>query len=134
ERFLARLENSPSIGQATAWRMVGVDYPPRPEFHAVTDGPSLELSPFDQLGRYYEVQPGFFATLGIALVRGRSFTDGDARLGAPVAVVTERAARLWWPEMDPIGRQIKLGQAGTWMTIVGVVPDLQQLDPLGRTV
>lgn len=44
-----------------------------------------------------------FATLGVAIVRGRAFTEAD-RPGAPeVAIVsTDVAARLW-PDQDPIG-------------------------------
>jgi len=134
ERLVRRLADVPEIEMATAWGMIGEDYPPRPEFDAVTDGPRLELGRFDKLYRYYEVRPGFFATLGVGLVRGRAFTQQDGRGSAPVAIVTERGAEAWWPDEDAVGRQIKLGREGLWMTVVGVVEDIQQLDALGRAV
>lgn len=129
-----RLGNVPEARTASAWRQIGEDYPPRPEYDAVTDGPDVELGTFDKLYRYYEVLPGFFETLGLELTQGRSFTVDDGAGAAPVAVVTERAARLWWPGTPAIGRQVKLGRGGAWMTVVGVVKDLQQLDELGRTL
>jgi len=134
ERVADRLERSPEVQGTTAWRQLGEDYPPRPEFDAVTDGPSVEFGTYDGLYRYYEVLPSFFVTLGIDLVRGRPFTASDGRGTEQVAIVTERAARLWWPGIDPIGRQIKLGQGGSWMTVVGVSRDIQQLDELGRSL
>lgn len=133
ERLVGRLEGVPELEGATAWREVEEDYPPRPEFDAVTDGPTVELGRLDRLYRYYEVRPGFFEVLGVQLVRGRGFTDQDGRGSAPAAVVTERAADTWWPGSDPVGRQIKLGEAGQWMTVTGVVEDLYPLHEIGRT-
>lgn len=133
-RVADRLKGAAGVSGATAWRMLGEDVPPRPEFDATTDGPGLELSDRDKLFRYYEVRPGFFEVLGLELVAGRPFGPGDGSGTAPVVIVTERAARVWWPGSSPLGRQLKLGSAGTWMTVVGVARDLQQLDELGRTV
>jgi hypothetical protein len=129
-----RLEDAPGVAAVSAWRQIGEDFPPRPEYDLVTDGPALDLGRFDKLYRYYEVLPQFFATLGLELTQGRPFAPDDGVGAAPVAVVTEHAARSWWPGADALGRQIKLGQDGTWMTVVGVVQDLQQLDELGRAV
>jgi putative ABC transport system permease protein len=71
------------------------------------------------------VSSDYFRTMGIGLVRGRVFTDAD-RQGAPNAVViTEIAARSYWPDVDPIGRQIQrgTGERATLSTIVGIVRD-----------
>jgi putative ABC transport system permease protein len=69
------------------------------------------------------VTGGYFAALGIPLLRGRLFTDSD-RLGSqPVAVIDENLARQYWPNQDPIGQKIRSGtnKNGSWSTIVGVV-------------
>ncbi len=51
------------------------------------------------------VEPGYFETLSIALIQGRTFDqhDNDAK-AAPVAVINQRFARAYFPGLDPIGR------------------------------
>ncbi|HEU4629284.1 MAG TPA: ADOP family duplicated permease, partial [Gemmatimonadaceae bacterium] len=56
----------------------------------------------------YPVTPEYFATVGTRLLRGRGFTAADGANAAPVAIVSERMARHYWPGADPIGRCIEL--------------------------
>lgn len=73
------------------------------------------------------VSPSFFDTLGVRLVRGRGFTDHD-RQGRPnVVVINERAAKQFWPDEDPIGKQIGLGQGGfqDGAEVIGVATDVR---------
>jgi len=74
--------------------------------------------------------PDYFKTLGIPVVRGRGFTPQD-RNGAPQAVViTEAAARRFFPKEEPLGKRIDLG----WTVddvprggeVVGIVADFKQ--------
>jgi predicted permease len=74
--------------------------------------------------------PEFFKTFGVRIERGRAFTDAD-RDGAPlVAILSEAAARQFWPGEDPIGKRIRypsnpggiIGGTG-WRTVVGVAHD-----------
>ena len=77
----------------------------------------------------YLASPGYFPALGVALVRGRTFLAADRRDAAPVALVSESAARRLFPDGDPIGRHIQLGGRDArqpWATIVGVVRDVHQ--------
>ncbi|HEU4786307.1 MAG TPA: ABC transporter permease, partial [Gemmatimonadaceae bacterium] len=70
-------------------------------------------------GDRYVVSPSYFATMGVRLVRGRSFEAGDL-LSAPfVVLVDEVFARRIFGGMDPIGRRMQV--TGGWATIVGVV-------------
>ncbi|HXW05594.1 MAG TPA: ABC transporter permease [Vicinamibacterales bacterium] len=67
------------------------------------------------------VGPGYFETMGIQLVRGRSFTPGD-RGGAPnVAIVNEAFANRYLPGLDPLGRHLSYPDEGRLLQIVGVV-------------
>jgi putative ABC transport system permease protein len=71
--------------------------------------------------------PGYFDTLGIPLVRGRTFTPQD-RIGQPkVVVINETAARTFWGDADPIGKRLSVGQGGfgDGAEIVGVVADVR---------
>ena len=53
--------------------------------------------------------PGYFQTIGIPLKRGRLFTDDDRPGSPPVVLITESAARQYFPNEDAIGKTIKLG-------------------------
>jgi putative ABC transport system permease protein len=65
------------------------------------------------------VSPGYFRTLGVALVQGRFLQDGDDGAAAPVLVVNEAAARRFFDRRDPLGQKIAFW--GMARTIVGVV-------------
>jgi len=69
------------------------------------------------------VTPGYFATLGIPLERGRYFGIADHAAAAKVAIVDRRLARRLWPGQDPIGKSVSLSgwAASDWLSVVGVV-------------
>jgi predicted permease len=73
------------------------------------------------------VSPDYFAALGIRLLRGRLFNDGDREGRAEVVVVSETAARRFWPNTDPVGKPVTLGQGGfhDGAEVVGVVSDVR---------
>ncbi|MGH7555804.1 MAG: ABC transporter permease, partial [Longimicrobiales bacterium] len=78
--------------------------------------------------RHY-IAPHHFNTLGIPLRRGRVFTAGDVA-GAPrVTVISESAARQFWPNEDPLGKRVWFGSSSfsspdSSAEIVGVVGDV----------
>jgi len=67
------------------------------------------------------VSPSYFDTVGLGLVRGRVFTDGDSTAATPVALINAAAARRFFSDREPIGAQIRFW--GTARTIVGIVGD-----------
>ncbi len=75
--------------------------------------------------------PGYFATMGIPLLRGREFEETDLYDRPFVAVVSESLARQTFGAEDPIGHRVQCGfdQLDKWMTIVGVVGDVRQASP-----
>jgi predicted permease len=77
----------------------------------------------------YEIAPGFFAMVGIPLLRGREFTEEETRNGAQVVVVSEATARRLWPDADPIGKMARLKWKGeseaTPFQVIGVARDAQ---------
>ena len=69
--------------------------------------------------------PAYFETIGQPLVSGRMFRSSDI-VGAPDVVIVNRSfARHFWPDSDPVGKQIS-GDGEAWSTIVGVVADARQ--------
>jgi putative ABC transport system permease protein len=69
---------------------------------------------------------GYFGTLGIPILRGRGFNDGDHPDAPAVAVVNQSAARRFWGDRNPIGQRISLDRGENWRTVVGVVGDVKQ--------
>ncbi|MGZ5957442.1 MAG: ABC transporter permease, partial [Myxococcaceae bacterium] len=74
------------------------------------------------------VTPEYFRTLGIPLLRGRSFTSTDRDQDHPVVVVNQSLARHRFADEDPIGRRVSFDGGKQWATIVGVVGDTRQQD------
>ncbi len=67
------------------------------------------------------VSSDYFQTMGIQVVRGRSFSDGDNQQSRRVALVNQHLADRLWPGRDPIGRRFRSGgPAGSWVEVVGV--------------
>jgi predicted permease len=75
------------------------------------------------------VTPEYFHLLRLTLVGGRLFTEFDDDRSAPVAVVNEAMAAMYWPRAGTLGKRLKLARAATsaattpWTTVVGVVAD-----------
>jgi putative ABC transport system permease protein len=76
------------------------------------------------------VNPDYFKTFGIQLMRGRAFDAGQDRADSPGAViVSETAARRYWPGEDAIGKRLSVGTPESpedWLTVVGVAKDVRQ--------
>jgi predicted permease len=74
---------------------------------------------------YLRVTPGYFETMDIPLLRGRTF-DGRDVPGAPIrVVVNETMARRYWPDGDAVGRPIEIsGSRGPAGEVVGIVADV----------
>jgi predicted permease len=68
--------------------------------------------------------PDYFRAFGVPVLRGRAFLDTDRNGGPLVAIVSEAAARRYWPGQDPIGKRIRIRyDKSNWWTVVGVVGD-----------
>ncbi len=63
--------------------------------------------------------------MGIPIVSGRSFGQEDQRGGQPVAIISETAARQYWPGADPVGSEISSPSREISYTVVGVAKDVK---------
>jgi putative ABC transport system permease protein len=77
------------------------------------------------------IGPGYFATMGIPIVRGRDFTDQDNGDSKDVVIISEKTAQQFWPGQDPIGKRLKPGlstSSSPWREVIGIVKDVRQND------
>lgn len=73
-----------------------------------------------------QVTPGYFRSMGIAVLRGREFTESDRDDAPLVAIVNETAVKKLWPGKSALGGTIKmLNPTAPWATVVGVVKDVR---------
>jgi putative ABC transport system permease protein len=75
--------------------------------------------------------PGLFATMGVPIVKGRNFDDGDRKDGRLVMIVSERLAAVAFPGQDPIGKRINccVDGPGAQKIVVGVAGDIRSRGP-----
>lgn len=89
------------------------------------------------LANYRVITPELFETLRIPLLQGRRLTPAD-REGTPlVAVVSKRFAEVYWPGETPLGKRIRregLEETQPWITVVGVVGDVQDLGDMRESL
>jgi predicted permease len=70
----------------------------------------------------------YYKAMGIPVLAGRAFEAADATTALGNVVVSRSAARMLWPDQDPIGRRLQRVGLTTWETVVGVVEDVVQND------
>src|SRR6202050_3654567 len=75
---------------------------------------------------YNTVSTDYFPTMGISLLRGRTFTEADDENAQYVAIVSEEMARQYWAGKDPIGRHFQLSTDPQHsLVVVGVAKDIR---------
>src|SRR5438874_692269 len=86
----------------------------------------------DPRAQFRTVSPGFFSALGVRLIAGRDFNDGDRSDGEKVVIVSQSLAQRMFPDMDAVNRRVMWTDPVTKFTgvstgrrrIVGIVPDV----------
>ncbi|HET7620113.1 MAG TPA: ABC transporter permease, partial [Vicinamibacterales bacterium] len=116
-----------SVGMTTPWRDAGVM--PRMQFTA--EGYKPENGEENPHARFRIAGPGMFGVLGVPLIAGRDFTDGDNEDSEPVAIVSESVARRLFSNGEAVNRRIVWTDPMARMMgpsrperIVGVVSDV----------
>lgn len=77
----------------------------------------------------FVITPDFFRTIGMTVLRGRSFTEQDNNAAPRIVMVNQKFVDRYLPGEDPVGKQVHLevpGAAGGWSQIVGVVNNVKR--------
>jgi predicted permease len=117
---ITTLPLTPTVG----WGSVSIEgYTPPPE------APELQVD-------FRIATTDYFRAMEIPLRKGRFFSEHDTRDGLKVAIIDEKMAQRFWPREDPVGKRLRPGSNGPWLSIAGVVGSVKQygLDIDGRMV
>jgi putative ABC transport system permease protein len=131
EQVLESIRGIPGVVQAGASSVLPVGDPNVNWRISIEEKPPA--SPLDvEIARGRLITDGYFAAMGIPVLRGRDFGEGDGASGAPVAIVSRAMAEHYWPGQDAVGKRIKRRTWDSpfpWMTVVGVVGDVRDDGP-----
>ncbi len=119
-----------AVGSAIPWRDAG-SFGPGLEFSA--DGHVRAPGEEDPRGRFRTVSPGFFAALGVPIIAGRDFNDGDRKGSEPVVIVSQSVAQRMFPNQDAVNRHVFwtdpvikfVGISNAPKRIIGVAADVE---------
>jgi predicted permease len=125
--MLAQLQNDPLIDAAAVVNDLPLNGTLAMSLGIKVDGAATPPSQggVPPMARYIQVSGSYFKTLGIPLLRGRTFTTSDDSIAPPVAVINMAMAKTWWPDRDPIGQTFETA-ARAPVTVIGIVADLRE--------
>jgi predicted permease len=123
EELLGRIEQIPGVRSAAAVRLLPLASTMGDSFfRPVTYAPAPNES---TQGEWQWATPGYFEILGIPLVEGRTFVDGDRRGTQSVVIVNETMARRFWGSESPVGSAVLVTGSPDTAVVVGVVGDVR---------
>jgi len=129
EQLLRQIQQLPQV-QSAAVASGGLDLSTGGGFMDIVIEGRQPADPRDKpMARFKRVSLDFHKTMGMAIVKGRGFTEQDALgTGMPCIIIDETIARKYFQDVDPVGRRI------SGMTIVGVVKTIRDFEELAPSV
>lgn len=122
---IALTDSLPPGGNSADPMLYGaIDIEGRPRHTEGTGGPVV----------WRAVSPAYFSILRIPIIEGRAFSDSDRDPSQNAVILNQALARRMFPGERPLGRRIRPGRSGDWMTIVGVAANVKNgglADPPG---
>jgi putative ABC transport system permease protein len=137
DRLLPQLATLPGVERAASvllrplWGVAGMDWSVQIEGQSPTDAGQNPLVNLEA------VSAGYFETMEIPLIEGRTIGDADREGRAAAAVVSQSFAQRFWPDGRAIGRRLQFPLPGSpydrqWFTVVGIVGDAKYRGLRGR--
>ena len=127
DELLSRVRALPGVRAASLAEFVPLGGP-RALSPLYVEGEPAEALQTDEssLLSHAAIATGYFQTMGIPLVRGRDFGDGDAAAtGPPIVIVNETLARRITPDGNAVGKRLRMDSQGDYLEVVGVAKDIK---------
>jgi putative ABC transport system permease protein len=122
-RLVEKLEVLPDIRQTAV--SAGLPFSGASDVGIVFDR-SPDAGAAGTTANYYAVSPSYFKTMGIALIRGRFFSERDDATAPPVVVINEAMAKAFFANENPLRKRLDIGGPTYMREIIGVVGDVKQ--------
>jgi putative ABC transport system permease protein len=122
-RVVPAIESVPGVASASASMLL----PPFVTIVApyqTADGPQRPIAE-RSFAAWTGISPSYFATMGMPMLAGRTFTAADDERAPLVTVISEGLARRAWPTESAIGKRILIGRFQGFAEVVGVVGDVK---------
>ncbi|BAC89142.1 ABC transporter permease [Gloeobacter violaceus] len=130
DRLLARIRNLPGVSSASGVTTLPLSGNSSDGSFIIEGRPPAGPGQEPNAGQLI-VGPDYLQTMGIPLVRGRTFEERDRATSRKVALINETMARRFWPGKDPVGRRISIDTPrpapDSWIEIMGIVKDARTL-------
>ncbi len=90
------------------------------------DGAVPPSNPSDWSAGYNVITPEYFSVMGMDVLSGRAFADGDGEHSLDVAIVSQSTAKKLWPNQNPIGHTFRMeGEKDRRLQVVGIANDAE---------
>jgi predicted permease len=125
QRLFAAIEQQPGVSAVTFSANVPLAEGHRMSFGFIGEGQPVGDSATAPQAEMRIVTGAYFKTIGVPLLRGRTFDDRDRTGTEEVAVVSRSFAHRIWGDGDPIGRGISGDAGASWIRVIGVAGDVR---------
>lgn len=126
EELLARVRALPGVRAASLAEFVPLGGGGnRSPLYVEGEAKVLDQLDEDSLLSHQAVATDYFKTMGIALVRGRDFNEGDTPAAPHVVIVNETLARRLAPDGNALGKRLRMDSKGEYLEVVGVAKDIK---------
>jgi len=126
DQLMMRLSSTPGLSNAAIASTLPLNNAVSRTQAFTIDGIDAAAGEQSPRGDFTAVSPRYFETLGIPVVRGRTFTESDRdTLSVPV-VISQKLATTYWGKRDPVGTRISTDSGKTWNPVVAVAGDVRQ--------
>jgi putative ABC transport system permease protein len=128
-RLLAKIESQPGVLSAA----LSSSYPLDPDNTGggwggrfQIEGRPLREGEAGPIASLRSTTPDYFKTLGMRLIKGRTFEASDNEKAPLAVVINQSLARHYWNNEDPIGRRVSFDRGDSWAKIIGIVGDVRE--------